>query len=875
MSIPPASVVPSVVIIRPLAGAGYNPIHQYRIPRLMRTAPQSVIFPGGHASFPAVAPQTLVFSNAIQSFTQSLAEFLEQPIQEKTPEAPPSIQITPETARTLKQAFELLQTQLQEGLELLPETKQPLPKALLQVLVQAPVFIEQLRDLLQNSSIKQPVLEEAEVAVKLPLAEISGEKLQVLEELQRNIPVFVKTLRAAFEALPIALSPVVKEALEKYLLSPIEQAPPTTTPEEGRVPVLAGAPLLQEPPPESVPVLKTTPQKEATEPLAPSQSGLPGQVAELPEILTPTQIPPKIKKEFVQEEAPLLISQPLEKKGEQVPLVKSSSPEEIVRPPSLTKLPELALREILAGAYPLLKTLLGLVLKEAFIPQEIVTLLSQLPPSLEQLKQLLTKEPSLLTPEQKETLRVLQFSIPTLIENLKEEVLYLPKFLFPEIRGKLEAFVKAFPLQELANFSAARGLNLSTPASTESRVVRFESFVKQEEAQTTVFIFEKSGIVFEGMNSVVSEPYSYVIEAEYPNYINLSAGNVAGAGGNAKIESPVTVPVFTIAQSKEEVKPTRQPPEFSTDIPFAFIVPYVAFNPIQTPPPEVKITPHDPWKEEFKEESGGSGGSKRMLLLAYIPRGETWHGNHLEEGGMKSFSLHSYAIGVYLVTNQQFASFLTEQSRLKNIFIGERGQIFSKDKVLLCQIKSGTVESDIEIEPQSNYLFFKVSLEKESYPVVCVTYHGAKAFCEFGGFRLPTDIEWEKAASLEMTEKNKVKRKFIFGCSQDDITAAFANYDTPDSSSLEVFTTPVGFYNGRSSFIKDGVKMQTFDARSPLGCYDMSGNVWEWTEGEKGGHATVKGGCFQSKESDLKVFVKKNKAVNSLDGLTGFRVALS
>ena len=97
-----------------------------------------------------------------------------------------------------------------------------------------------------------------------------------------------------------------------------------------------------------------------------------------------------------------------------------------------------------------------------------------------------------------------------------------------------------------------------------------------------------------------------------------------------------------------------------------------------------------------------------------------------------------------------------------------------------------------------------------NHPVVEVSWHGANAFAEHYGLRLPDEYEWEKAA------RGMTGADYPWG---DSISGDNANYYN-SGDPWDNGTTPAGYYNGENG---------TTDSPSPYGAYDMAGNVWNWT----------------------------------------------
>lgn len=256
---------------------------------------------------------------------------------------------------------------------------------------------------------------------------------------------------------------------------------------------------------------------------------------------------------------------------------------------------------------------------------------------------------------------------------------------------------------------------------------------------------------------------------------------------------------------------------------------------------------------------------------AQIPAGEFYFGQHETVE-----STQAYEIMITDVTTAQYAEFLNEAlaadyvkvdgNQIVGIYPGDTFRGAEHEE----KIEAGDWIFIPLNDPSQRVIFdgtkFAVQSGYENHPMTMVSWFGAWGYCGFYDWRLPTEMEWEKAGRGTDT------RPFPWG---EEILRENANFYASrdpfeDMSSFGSRTTPVGFFNGK---IYDDYA--TLDSVSPYGLYDMAGNVWQWTGNvyEEMHYRFLRGGSKDTYEMDLRLWVRNNATPTYFSPGAGFRCA--
>jgi len=190
-------------------------------------------------------------------------------------------------------------------------------------------------------------------------------------------------------------------------------------------------------------------------------------------------------------------------------------------------------------------------------------------------------------------------------------------------------------------------------------------------------------------------------------------------------------------------------------------------------PPLRRMVGHDDPSEPAIHVSARSG-----YTLVEIPAGRFEMGSHHRErdhrggeGPRHEVELASFFMGKYPVTNEEYGYYLRANP----------------------QVSVPAYWAD------SRY-------NHPRQPVVGVSWHEAKAYCEWAGLSLPTEAQWERAC------RGGTRTAYWSGREEEDLAR-------------------VGWYAGNSE-----QRLHVVGERdpNPFGLYDMHGNVWEWCLDEFG-----------------------------------------
>ncbi len=240
-----------------------------------------------------------------------------------------------------------------------------------------------------------------------------------------------------------------------------------------------------------------------------------------------------------------------------------------------------------------------------------------------------------------------------------------------------------------------------------------------------------------------------------------------------------------------------------------------------------------------------SSAEPLLTDMAIIQGDQYYRGSH--QGGRDEIprhliTLHSFAMDIHPITNEQFVRFLEAMGGEKD---GNNNDMI---RLRDSRIKRSAGKLNIE----SGYA---------KHPVVGVSWYGATAYAKWVGKRLPTEAEWEIASMGGKTEN--------------------------------VYPTGTEIERSQANFFSsDTMAVMSYPPNS-CGLFDMAGNVYEWCQDwyefhyydvsvqepdnpkgpQQGNYRVLRGGCWKSLKDDLRCSHRHRNNPGTMNGTYGFRCA--
>mgnify|MGYP006090196005 CR=1 FL=1 len=214
--------------------------------------------------------------------------------------------------------------------------------------------------------------------------------------------------------------------------------------------------------------------------------------------------------------------------------------------------------------------------------------------------------------------------------------------------------------------------------------------------------------------------------------------------------------------------------------------------------------------------------------FVFVPKGLVDIGSEdglASEKPVKRYSVNSFYLATHPVTVVEFREFINATNYVTEAEeFGDSGVFSFENKQWYLQ--------------EGAYWEYPAGPQKDkaldNHPVTQVSWNDAIAYTIWKGERLPTAIEWEHAAR----NGSNSRTKYPWG----------DNIKVNNQHKANVWQGEFPFINTNEDGFMMTSSVKQFPS-SPIGLYDMAGNVWEWTDSEyeednSALMKTIKGGSF-------------------------------
>jgi len=230
----------------------------------------------------------------------------------------------------------------------------------------------------------------------------------------------------------------------------------------------------------------------------------------------------------------------------------------------------------------------------------------------------------------------------------------------------------------------------------------------------------------------------------------------------------------------------------------------------------------------------------------------------ISDPGVSGFPSYTGEMSVFETTNTQYCKFLNDALASGDItvdindhVIGANGSNGGADFVGLVyyDLNGAGYTYDGAVDggaARINYSggVFGVDARFENHPVTYVSWYGATAFCNYYGYRLPDEYEWQAVADYDGS--------YLYGCGAS-INNNIANYLGSTHPEGTAIVGSFGTYG--------------------YGMCDMAGNVGEWTNNPTINDWYIfRGGAWSHIQNYCPVYFRNHAAKENTSSDVGFRV---